>query len=158
MERLDKILLNFLFYVCAILMLIMVASVTAQVISRYIFENPFSWTEELSRYTFVWVTFLGMAVAIKNGEHIALDILEKSLKGVSQKTIKLINKLLLLSFASIWTYSGYKFVGLGMGQKSPSLGLPMEIVYLVIPISGILLIYFIISEAVQSTRTERGIL
>lgn len=131
-------------------MFLMVSVVTAQVISRYLFNSPFTWTEELARYTFVWVSFLGMAIAVKYGSHIALDMLARKLTGISRKSLMVFNNLLVLVFSGILTYSGFEFVKLGARQTSPSLSLPMDIVYLVIPISGILLIYFVLSETIQN--------
>ncbi|MEN2467356.1 TRAP transporter small permease [Ornithinibacillus sp. FSL M8-0202] len=152
MQKLDKILVKTLYYVCGFLMFLMVSVVTAQVISRYLFNSPLTWTEELARYTFVWVSFLGMAVAIKYGSHIALDMLARKLTGVSRKTLMVFNNMLVLIFSGILTYSGFEFVKLGARQSSPSLSLPMEFVYIVIPISGILLIYFVLSETIQIIR------
>lgn len=149
MKKLDGILVKLLFYICGFLMFLMTAVVTAQVVSRYVFDNPFSWTEELGRYTFVWVSFLGMAAAIKVGSHIALDMLVRALKGLSRKFLAVFNNLLVLVFAVFLTISGFNLVELGTRQHSPSLGLPMDIVYIVIPISGLLLIYFVLSETIQ---------
>ncbi|WP_077210645.1 TRAP transporter small permease [Bacillus dakarensis] len=154
MEKLDNILVKFLYWICALLMFLMVTIITAQVISRYVFGNPFTWSEELGRYTFVWMSFLGMAVGMKYGSHIALDILEKKLKGVSQKTIILFNNLLLSVFGFLLTYSGFQLVQLGARQTSPSLGIPMQYVYMVIPISGIILLYFVISNTIQSNKRK----
>ncbi|MFS0673897.1 TRAP transporter small permease [Ornithinibacillus sp. 179-J 7C1 HS] len=150
MKKLDNILVKTLYYVCGLLMFLMVSVVTAQVISRYLFNSPFTWTEELARYTFVWVSFLGMAIAVKYGSHIALDMLARKLTGISRKSLMVFNNLLVLVFSGILTYSGFEFVKLGARQTSPSLSLPMDIVYLVIPISGILLIYFVLSETIQN--------
>lgn len=154
MEKLDNILVKALYWVCALLMFLMVTIITAQVISRYVFGNPFTWSEELGRYTFVWMSFLGMAVGMKYGSHIALDILEKKLKGVSQKSLVLFNNLLLTVFGVLLTYSGFLLVQLGSRQTSPSLGIPMQYVYIVIPISGIILLYFVISNTIKSYRRK----
>jgi len=48
----------------------------AQVIMRYIFSSSISWSEELSRYFFIWFTFLGISFAVKNNSHIRIDIIE----------------------------------------------------------------------------------
>lgn len=152
MEKLDKIIVKTLFWILALLMLVMVVVITAQVISRYVFGNPFTWSEELGRYTFVWMSFLGMAAGMKYGSHIALDVLEKKLNGVSQKTLVLFNNLLLTVFGVLLTYSGFMLFEVGSRQTSPSLGLPMQFVYLVIPISGIILLYFVISNMIQGLR------
>ena len=75
MEKIDKFIVKALYYACSILMFFMAAIITAQVLSRYIAGNPLTWSEELGRYIFVWMSFLGMAVAIRHGSHVALDIL-----------------------------------------------------------------------------------
>ena len=123
-------------------------------VSRYIFEQPLTWTEELGRYTFVWVSFLGMAVAIKHGSHIALDIMVKKFKGTTRKCLILINNFLVSTFSIFLIYSGFKLFQLGMRQDSPSIGLPMEVVYIVIPISGMLLFYFVIIESIYLIKQK----
>lgn len=149
MEKIDKLIVKALYYACAALMFCMAALITAQVLSRYIAGSPLTWSEELGRYIFVWMSFLGMAVAIKQGSHVALDILVKKLKGVSQKLLMLLNNGLVFFFGICLTVSGFKLVELGMRQKSPTLQLPMQYVYMVIPISGILLLYFVFSETIK---------
>lgn len=156
MVKIENAIVKCLYYVCALLMLLMVAVVTAQVISRYVFGNPFTWTEELGRYTFVWLSMLGMTIAIKYGSHIALDILVKKLRGVPQKSLMILNHLFVLTFAVILTYSGMNIVQLGTKQSSPSLGLPMEFVYIVIPISGILMMYFVFNEILRIFQQKEG--
>ena len=152
MERLDKFIVKGLFYACSLLMFSMLAIITAQVLSRYIFSSPLTWSEELGRYIFVWMSFLGMAVAIRQGSHVALDILVKKLTGVNQKILMLINNGLILFFGACLSISGFKFVELGMKQTSPTLQIPMQYVYAVIPISGVLLLYFVLSETVKVFR------
>jgi TRAP-type C4-dicarboxylate transport system permease small subunit len=154
MEKFDNIIVKTLYWICGFLMFLMVAVITAQVISRYVFGSPFTWSEELGRYTFVWMSFLGMAVGMKYGSHIALDILEKKLTGVSQKSLVLFNNLLLTVFGVLLTYSGYMLVQVGSRQTSPSLGIPMQFVYMVIPISGVILLYFVISKTIQSYKRK----
>ena len=156
MEKIDKFFVKALYYVCAALMFSMAALITAQVLSRYIAGSPLTWSEELGRYIFVWMSFLGMAVAIKQGSHVALDILVKKLKGVSKKLLMLVNNAFVFFFGACFTVSGFKLVELGMRQKSPTLQLPMQYVYIVIPISGILLLYFVFSETIKIFRSQEA--
>src|SRR5690606_22469397 len=139
MAKLENAIVKILYHVCALLMMVMATVVTAQVVSRYVFGNPFTWTEELARYVFVWMSMLGMAVGVKYGSHIALDILVKKLQGTPRKVLVAVNQLFILAFTVTLTYSGFKLVQLGTRQTSPSLGLPMEWVYIVIPVSGLLM-------------------
>lgn len=149
MKKIDDFIVKILYYSCALLMFMMAAIIFAQVIFRYVFGTPLSWSEELGRYIFVWMSFLGMAVAIHKGSHVALDILVSYLKNTSKKTLMIINNLLVLLFSVILTYSGFKLVQLGVNQTSPTLKIPMEFVYIVIPISGMLLLYFVMSQLIQ---------
>jgi TRAP-type C4-dicarboxylate transport system permease small subunit len=149
MDKLDNLLTKILYYVCGSLMLVMSIVITSQVISRYIFGSPFTWSEELGRYTFVWLSFLGMAVAIKQGSHIALDILVTKLKGAKRRTLMIINNLFIILFSLVLTYSGYNLVAVGARQSSPSLNLPMDLVYSVIPLSGILVLYFTVRQTIK---------
>jgi len=91
---------------------------------------------------FVWITFLGMAAAFKVGAHVALDLLPNWLTGVPKKTLRLVNCALILGFAAAIFLSGIDMYLLGEDQESPALNLPMDVIYLVFPISGALLFYF----------------
>ena len=130
----------------------MVSAITAQVISRYIFGSPFTWTEELGRYTFIWMSVLGMAVGVKTLGHIALDLLLKSMSGITEKILQYIIHIFIAGFGVLFTLSGIKMMGIGSGQNSPSLSLPMEFVYMVIPISGVLIVYFVIGNIIQDSK------
>jgi TRAP-type C4-dicarboxylate transport system permease small subunit len=116
--------------------------VFSQVIARYALHNSLSWSEEVSRYIFVWISFLGLVAAYKAGSHVALDILIKSLKGIARKTLEIVNNTLILILSSAILISGMKLFQVGMRQKSPALKLPMHWVYIIVPVSGLLLLYF----------------
>lgn len=158
MKKIDDIIGKILYYFLGFLMFTMVVVVSAQVISRYLFSSPFTWTEELGRYVFVWLTFLGMAYAVKTGGHIALDLLLKGLTGKAEKSLGTVIYLLIGIFGVLFTIGGTKLMALGVGQTSPSLSLPMEYVYVVIPISGILIVYFVIRLIMtKNTKEEEAI-
>lgn len=154
MKKIDAMLDKFLYYFLGLLMFVMLASISAQVVTRYLFASPFTWTEELGRYTFVWLSFLGMALAVKKGGHIALDLLLKGVTGKIKKILQTIIYILIGVFGGLFTVGGIKLMELGTGQNSPSLSLPMELVYAVLPISGILIMYYIIEQLV--TEFKRG--
>lgn len=120
----------------------MMTIIFIQVLARYVFNYSLSWSEEIGRYCFVWISFLGFAAAFKSGAHIALDILLKMLRGVPYKTLKLINGLLTVALSLTVLTSGIKLLRLGMRQKSPALDIPMHLVYLVVPACGLFLLYF----------------
>lgn len=123
-------------------MVAMLVIIFSQVVARYVFQFSLTWSEELGRYIFVWMTFLGMTVAYRAGAHVALDIICAMLKNCARKTLETINDILVIILASAIVISGYNLFLLGMRQKSPALKLPMQWVYIIVPISGLLLLFF----------------
>ena len=142
MEKFDKILFTGLCCICAALMFAMMSITFCQVVARYVFHHSLTWSEEVGRYIFVWISFLGMAAAFKAGSHVALDLLVKYLKGFSRRTLELVNGVCIVVLSSAIFYAGMKLFFLGMRQKSSALKLPMHWVYIVVPVSGLILLYF----------------
>ena len=142
MKKLDEFLQRALLWTCALLMFAMMTIIFSQVVARYVMHQSLSWSEEVGRYIFVWITFLGLAAAFKSGSHVALDFLIKALKGVPFRIVALINALLIVLLAATLLISGIKLLQFGMRQESPALKIPMYYVYLVEPISGLIFLYF----------------
>jgi len=124
MAKLENAIVKILYHVCALLMMVMATVVTAQVVSRYVFGNPFTWTEELARYVFVWMSMLGMAVGVKYGSHIALDILVKKLQGTPRKVLVAVNQLFILAFTVTLTYSDSSSCSSAPGRRARPSGCP----------------------------------
>src|SRR5690606_10480589 len=93
--NLDKWIGNFL----VVLMSLMVINVTWQVVSRYVFQSPSSFTDELSRYMLIWVGMLGAAYVAGKNEHLAIDILLTKLKGKAQQKLMIFINVCVLVFA-----------------------------------------------------------
>ena len=146
MAKFDRILFKTVLWICGVLMLAMVALIFFQVLARYLFHHSLSWTEELGRYIFIWMTFLGLAGAYPKGAHVALDLLLKALHGKMKRGLILLNGILMTILAVVIIYSGCNLISIGIGQQSSALMLPMNLVYLVIPVSGVLLLYFVVRQ------------
>ena len=133
--------MNFLIGIIAILIAAMALIVIANVFSRYVLNFSLKWSAEAARYCMVWAAFLGAVVLVHSGEHLAVDILERFLTGVPQKILRVIIILGSTIFFIIQTFYGFVLVHLTRGQVASSLRvLPMNVVYAIIPISGLLMI------------------
>ena len=154
MKKIDDFLFSLLCHACGILMFGMMSIIFVQVVARYAFHHSLSWSEEVGRYIFVWISFLGMVAAFKYGSHVSLDLLLQHLKGYPRKALLYINGLLILIMSSAIFWSGVKLFQLGTRQMSPALKLPMHLVYLVVPVSGLLLVYFSARALWISFHTE----
>lgn len=136
------------------LMGIMVVNVTWQVVSRYIFQNPSSFTDELSRFMLIWLGMLGAAYVAGQDQHLAIDILPQKLVGKSRAKLMIFIYSLVLLFAFLVMVLGGSnlvYITYILGQKSATLQLPLAYVYSIIPISGLLVAYYQIYQLNQQS-------
>lgn len=140
-QKIDKALEVFLVVITSILVL----DVLWQVISRYVLTSPSSFTDELAGFLLIWVGVLGSAYVAGKKEHLAIDILlQKS--GPSRKhflTI-VINTCILLFAMFIMVIGGtwLVYTRFALEVRSAALEIPLGGVYLVLPVSGLLFMYY----------------
>lgn len=119
------------------LFVVMVFSAVTQVFTRYVLNYSFSWTEELSRYTFIWLNLLGASICIKRGSHAVVTVLIDHLPGSIRWLAVILIDLLVLFGAFLMITQGVKVVSATMMQPSPAMHVPMGYIYLAVPVSGI---------------------
>ncbi len=107
----------------------MTLACTAQVVWRYVFGDPLTWSEELARYLFIWIGYLSAWVAWKHRAHIALDAVvylgSPALTALSTRLVE----LLVLVFCIYTLYSSLEILSITHTQPSAVLELPMSVVY-----------------------------
>jgi TRAP-type C4-dicarboxylate transport system permease small subunit len=133
-------------YILVILLGLMFVLVTVQVILRYVFNSALSWSEELVRFIFVWATFLGAAIGIKEHIHIGVDAIVNLLPASVRRWADTIVYLIIFVFGIVLIAAGMPVVFLTHSQLSPALDLPMSYVYIAIPLAGFLSIVYAIAE------------
>jgi TRAP-type C4-dicarboxylate transport system permease small subunit len=106
-------------------MVLMFLATFANVVARYLFNNPIQWAEEFSRYAFIWVVFLGAVVCTKHKRHIGIDSVVKSLPSYVQPWV-----VIIIWYGWILTRSAT--------QITATLQIPQYIIYIVVPSSGVL--------------------
>ncbi len=133
-----------------------VASVVvfAQVLFRYVLEQPLSWAEEGSRFLFIWVALLGAALAVRNRSHFAIGVIVGHCPKPIQEAVRVLIALLGTYIFGLMVTEGWTLVLLNQNQESPAMGLTMSIPYAVIPISGLLMICFTWSDLILHWRHE----
>ena len=133
----------------------MVITVTWQVFSRYVLNDPSSFTEELSRYLMVWLGLLGASYLFGKKGHLAITLLADNIPAKLNVALQLIINLLVLFFASIaMIRGGSQLIGRTMEQFSPALHLPMGYVYCILPVSGCLIILYVIMNMLEPIFKE----
>jgi TRAP-type C4-dicarboxylate transport system permease small subunit len=148
-NTIDKILANAL----VVLMAVMTLNVLWQVFSRFLLGSPSSFTDELARYLLIWIGILGAAYVAGQNRHVAIDVLPKRFSEKTQKSLKLVvNWLVILFGLCAFVIGGSRLVYIVyvLDQHSPALQVPLALVYLVIPISGVLVIYYKLSDILKN--------
>ena len=147
-KTIDKVLANMLVTIMAV----MVLNVLWQVASRFILGSPSSFTDELARYLMIWVGILGAAYVSGRNMHVAIDVLPTRLNNKAQARLMLIVRILIILFcllAMVIGGSRLVYITYVLGQNSPALQVPLAVVYMVIPLSGLLIIYYKISDILK---------
>ena len=135
---------------------ILIVPVTMQVISRYTAMIPsYIWTEELSRFLFIWMIMLGAMIAVREGTHLDVD-LWPDLKPKAQAVSHIISSLFVFVFALVFIYWGYKFVQFGWHQQSELAELPMTFIFAAWPVAGLTWLVFLGEAFIADIRTLAG--
>lgn len=136
----------------AVLMAVCLGGMTviifAQVVFRYILKSPLSWSEELSRYLFVWVSFIGSVVAARRGQHIGVELLVNRFPTQIQKVIRCLAHFVTAGFFAVILYSIILMWPKLMAQTTSALKLPMGYPYLGLAIGCALLTLSYLTEAI----------
>ena len=144
-SQLDKIIELLLVSILSV----MVINVLWQIITRYFSASPSSFSDELARYLMIWLGLMGSAYVSGKKEHVSIDYF---LKKLNHKKRVLLNRLidfiiLFFSFFVMIIGGGHLvFVTIKLEQLSPSLQIPLGFVYSVIPLSGLIIIFYQISN------------
>jgi TRAP-type C4-dicarboxylate transport system permease small subunit len=135
--RIEKVLAVFFLSV-------IILSVALQVLARYILPVPVPWTEELSRYSLIWLTFVGAAMAIHSKGHFVLEVVLNRFSPRIKYGIELCLLLLIAVFLVINTYSSVLVLDVLQYQTSAALQMPMSYVYLSIPTGSVLMLIHVL--------------
>ena len=150
-QRTDRILEIFL----VALMVTMVLNVLWQVASRYLLNDPSSFTDELARYILIWIGFFGAAYGTGKNIHLAIDILPSKITKPRYKKLhhQLVHGLIALFALLVMVVGGLRlvYVTLILDQRSSALDIPLGLVYLAIPLSGLLILFYSLSDSINSS-------
>ena len=120
------------------MMALMVALVFANVVSRYLFNRSFIWAEELSQYLMVWVTFLGAGLALRQGRHVAVEMLQDALPGPIGRAMRVLVAVLVIAFLVVLVVLGFQIVEFAWQQETPAMNISAGIPYLAVPVGALL--------------------
>ncbi|WP_170327683.1 TRAP transporter small permease [Ruegeria arenilitoris] len=138
---------------------VLVTCVIWQVFSRYVLGTPSTVTDEMARFLFIWVALLGGAYTLGQRRHLAIDLLPTITHGVPRLVVNaaIIGAIALFACV-VMLYGGWNLVSrtLETGQVSPALRLPMGVVYIAIPASGLAILFYCLGFVVDLASTGQG--
>jgi TRAP-type C4-dicarboxylate transport system permease small subunit len=133
------------------LLMLLTVTIFVQVVFRFLLDLPLAWSEELSRYSFVWLTMLVAPICIRLKANISTGTLAH-LPHATALIIELVAHLLILVFAGVLLLWGTMLLDVVRMQRSPAIGIPMYWVYAAIPIGAALMIVEIVALLAAAIR------
>ncbi len=125
-----------------------------QIFGRTFMSSPPSWTEEVSRFTFLWYSFLACAVTFREKQHLGLDYFYHKFPAGMRHGVDLATQLLILFFGVFIAFYGYNLLSVVANRKAPITGWNMRIFYMVLPIMGVLFV-LVALENLQGLLTKK---
>jgi TRAP-type C4-dicarboxylate transport system permease small subunit len=147
-DRLGKTLEHLI----ALLLGIMVVLVGLNVFLRYAFNSGISVSEEVARWAFVWMVFLGGALALKDNAHLGIDSVVKMLPPAGQKICIVVSHLLTLALVLILLVGAWKVMVLNASTTAPTTRLSVGIFYASGVVFSVLAIAFVVRDVVLGLR------
>ncbi|MBF6979220.1 TRAP transporter small permease [Aerococcaceae bacterium zg-BR22] len=156
MEQFRNLLDKILEVLCSAILTVMVLIVLFQIFTRVVLNNPNTVTEEIVRFSLVWLSMLSAAYVVGKRSHLAVTLLSDKLNLQNRKILDVIVQILFLVFSLlVMVYGGLKSVSVTLVQYSPSLGLPMGYVYLAVPVAGCLIFLYTLINLSDSLKGEK---
>ncbi|GMU71227.1 MAG: hypothetical protein AMXMBFR42_06920 [Burkholderiales bacterium] len=115
----------------------MFACVFAQVVFRYFLDDPLVWSDELARYLFVWVSFLGWIIAARNRSHLAIDMALARPGPRGRAALRGLGALAAIAFAAILAWQGWRIALRNADVETTALFFSQGVVYAIVPVAAI---------------------
>ncbi len=126
-----------------------------QVIMRYGFQSSLSWSEEIARYLFIWLIYIGISYGAKKDAHVAVTVLDFVLSKQAQKYLQILTTIIFFGFSCMTVYYGRAVCALIMrlGQKAAATDIDMWIVYAAVPTGFALTCIRLIQKLIRQIKS-----
>ncbi|MDR0708545.1 MAG: TRAP transporter small permease [Spirochaetaceae bacterium] len=132
-----------------LLMVVMAVVMFSQVLLRACFGKAFTWAEELLRFMYIWVVFLGLPTGVYYNDLTRFDLLQTKLKGIAGKLLETGIYLLINAILFILVWGSFTLIERQFRQQATTLPIPMGVIYLILPTSSIIAVIFVIIRLVM---------
>lgn len=146
-------------WILVFIMAAMTINVLWQVFTRFIMQDPSSYTEELARYMLIWIGILGASYVAGQKMHLAIDLLSTKLNAVNKSYLEIVIQLSIFLFSFfVMVIGGIRLVQitLTLNQISAALQIPLGYVYTVVPISGALMMFYSLTFIIEELSKKKS--
>lgn len=133
-----KVIYGYTRWVLAVVILI----ICAQVVCRNVLRTNIRWNQEVALLLTIWMAFLGIAIGAEKGLHIGVELFYEGFPKPVQRVVDKMNRVITLLVGVFFAYYGVRMVVSTMDSKLPVTKLPASLMYIMIPVSGVCIIYF----------------
>lgn len=138
------------------LVIVMVLLVLWQIVARYLLNSPSSFSEALTRYLFVWLVLVTSTYAFGSRDHMYISALNDRLRGKTRTVVNLLIEILTILFAAcVMVFGGSIIARMQMVSLDSSLHIPMGIVYAIIPICGVITVFYCICNILEELEKAK---
>ena len=134
---------------------IMVGLVFGNVVARYVFNSAITWAEEVARFLFVWLTFVGASFGLMKGLHLGMDMVVARFSPRTRSLTEVVNGFIILAFLGVWVVGGVHLIQANLDYMSPATGFSMGLVYLIGPLAAVLMGIEALSRLAVSIKSLR---
>ena len=119
------------------------------------FNSAITWAEEVARFLFVWLTFVGASFGLMKGLHLGMDMVVARFSPRTRSLIEVVNGFIILAFLGVWVVGGVHLIQANLDYMSPATGFSMGLVYLIGPLAAVLMGIEALSRLAASIKTLR---
>ena len=159
MKKVNDLLFKFLLEpavkITGVLLLLVIM---LQIFGRTFMSTPPSWTEEMSRFFFLWYSFLACAVTLRAKQHLGLDYFYRKFNPGFRHILDYVIQILVLGFGAYIAFYGVQLLSIVAKRKAPISGWSMTYFYLILPIMGVLFILIApehLKELVRANKIKK---
>lgn len=151
-RRIRWLLSNPVEAILAVLTLFVCLDVLVAVFFRYVLQHSLSFYDELARFAFMWMTFLGAATAVRRRTHFSVALFIHKFPEWLQKEVSILLYLIMISFAGLLLVMGIRIVRVTTMQTSPAIEISMGWFYGAVPVSAFIMLVYLAHQLVQALR------
>lgn len=146
---------NAIYLYARISLIAVIAIVSAQVVARNVFRSNIRWNQEVALLLTIWMAFLGIAIGVDKGLHIQVELFYSYFPKKLQRFVDKLNQILLMMVGVFFTYYGVKLVISTTRSKLTVTKWPASLMYIMIPVAGVCMIYFIALKMLGINTNEK---